>query len=545
METPTTRKRKLQPSVSDESLESQPKVCRRLTGKTSYESWARPKVSDASTAPKAGSTASARANPGRPSLAEIKVQIAQKRAQLAGSQGQNSLAQRRAPQDGSKAQKVSLADIKAQVARQRAQMEGNREQNSLLKRASMALQPQGNDGQLPCREGEQEEVSKFLRLAIRSGGSSNVLYVSGMPGTGKTASVLQAVEKLQAASKQTFVFVHVNAMCLSKPAAVFGEILQQLQQSGAVAGNGRRCAAASAAEKLQSFFERRGSKPTVVVLLIDELDCLATRNQAVLYRIFNWLTLPGPSLVITAISNTMDLPERLLPRVSSRFGLVRVDFQPYKRDQIHEILNQRLRSRDAAAAFDMSTLKLCAARVAAGSGDIRKALQLCKRSLELRAEEQGQSGPVTLDHLRAAEKDLLHANPSAFAVHNLGLKARLFLLALLVELRKREAETVPLRKVSSRYGKLLAALKEGRQADYWTVLDETNFLTRRLESMTLIAVILRTQETEEFEAGSGPSKDPLLSLNSLDLDDLGIALKESETDENVLELLNFYDNEQP
>jgi hypothetical protein len=43
-------------------------------------------------------------------------------------------------------------------------------------------------------------------------------------------------------------------------------------------------------------------------------------------------------LVVVGIANTMDLPERLLPKVLSRLGLARVVFSPYTRDQIRTII---------------------------------------------------------------------------------------------------------------------------------------------------------------------------------------------------------------
>jgi len=58
----------------------------------------------------------------------------------------------------------------------------------------------------------------------------------------------------------------------------------------------------------------------VVVLLLDELDYLVTKTQSVIYNIFEWATSAHAALVVIGISNTMDLPERLLPRVHSRLG---------------------------------------------------------------------------------------------------------------------------------------------------------------------------------------------------------------------------------
>ena len=41
------------------------------------------------------------------------------------------------------------------------------------------------------------------------------------------------------------------------------------------------------------------------------------------------------------IANTMDLPERLQPRVQSRIGVNRLEFPPYNSAQIRQIIEQR------------------------------------------------------------------------------------------------------------------------------------------------------------------------------------------------------------
>lgn len=59
----------------------------------------------------------------------------------------------------------------------------------------------------------------------------------------------------------------------------------------------------------------------VSVVLMDELDQLMTTKQDVVYNFFNWPTLVGSRLVVLAVANTMDLPERVMTgRVRSRLG---------------------------------------------------------------------------------------------------------------------------------------------------------------------------------------------------------------------------------
>ena len=78
------------------------------------------------------------------------------------------------------------------------------------------------------------------------------------------------------------------------------------------------------------------------VLLVDELDMLWNRKQSVLYNIFEWPT--NSKLVVLAIANTMDLPEKIMiNRVNSRLGLTRLTFSPYTYPQLEEIVAARLR----------------------------------------------------------------------------------------------------------------------------------------------------------------------------------------------------------
>lgn len=58
------------------------------------------------------------------------------------------------------------------------------------------------------------------------------------------------------------------------------------------------------------------------MVLMDELDQLMTTKQDVVYNFFNWPTLVNSRLIVLAVANTMDLPERVMSgRVRSRLGI--------------------------------------------------------------------------------------------------------------------------------------------------------------------------------------------------------------------------------
>lgn len=110
----------------------------------------------------------------------------------------------------------------------------------------------------------------------------------------------------------------------------------------------------------------------VVVLVLDELDYLVTRTQSIIYNLFEWASSVHSSFVVVGISNTIDLPERLLPRVHSRLCIRRVNFLPYKHVEIAKIIADRI---GGLAVFEPDGVLLCARKVAAVSGDVRRALE--------------------------------------------------------------------------------------------------------------------------------------------------------------------------
>jgi len=56
-------------------------------------------------------------------------------------------------------------------------------------------------------------------------------------------------------------------------------------------------------------------------VLVDELDQMITKKQDVVYNFFNWPHMAHSRLIVIAIANTMDLPERELSgKIRSRLG---------------------------------------------------------------------------------------------------------------------------------------------------------------------------------------------------------------------------------
>ena len=74
---------------------------------------------------------------------------------------------------------------------------------------------------LPCREEEFAEVYSYVEGKLREGGGG-CYYISGVPGTGKTATVMEVVRSLQEAAEDypEFHFSSINGMRLTSPEQV-------------------------------------------------------------------------------------------------------------------------------------------------------------------------------------------------------------------------------------------------------------------------------------------------------------------------------------
>mmetsp|Transcript_16965 Transcript_16965/g.36912 ORF Transcript_16965/g.36912 Transcript_16965/m.36912 type:complete len:360 (-) Transcript_16965:1753-2832(-) len=240
---------------------------------------------------------------------------------------------------------------------------------------------------------ERAEIYNFLENAITNQSVGSSLYISGMPGTGKTATVHEVVRNLES-NKTTpeFEFLEINALKLAHPYHVYTSLYKQI--------TGEQVPQKRAAQLLEKLYSSPGpnSRPVLVVLL-DELDYMLTQKQGVLYNLFDWPTRRNSKLVVIGIANTMNLPERLLPRIASRIGMGRVVFKSYTSKQIEEILQARLRG---LGVFEDGATTMCAKKIATLSGDIRAALQLCRIAVRICQSEGEQK--VSIVHVNKAEK---------------------------------------------------------------------------------------------------------------------------------------------
>ncbi|KAM2127207.1 hypothetical protein ACFX1R_007137 [Malus domestica] len=242
-----------------------------------------------------------------------------------------------------------------------------------------------------CREDEQKRVLEFLKQCIEQEKAGS-LYVCGCPGTGKSLSI-EKVKQALAGLEEPDVLA-LNCSSLTKTSDIFTKILGKDQTPKEVKSK------TSSLQLLQNLYSQRPlySRRKMTLVIADELDFLITKDRAVLHDLFKLTTYQFSRCILIGVANAIDLADRFLPRLQSlNCKPMVITFRAYSYDQILRILQQRLNTLPYTV-FQPPALELCARKVAAASGDMRKALCICRSAIEILEAEVKESA----EHLNSS-----------------------------------------------------------------------------------------------------------------------------------------------
>jgi cell division control protein 6 len=306
--------------------------------------------------------------------------------------------------------------------------------------------PVNFSGILPERELEANALRNFLVSHITARQASS-LYVSGPPGTGKTAQLkltlsqfidMDSTEKLQEVeidgNDYKMGYSYINCMTVNKTSNIYGEIYRSL--------TGERIHIKESKEKLHTFLS--SNKAHMSVIILDELDQMLGKQRDEVFTLFSWaLTC---NIILIGISNALDMVDRLLPRLKmnglSPNSLV---FMPYTADQIARIIQMKLNQLEDKGEkirlFHPAALKLCSKKSASNTGDLRKAFDICRAAIEsVEKEARGSNiiqfkdaplNTVQIQHIARVTNAVFNANPTK-KLKNLNLSQK-FLVCMLVK----------------------------------------------------------------------------------------------------------------
>ncbi|XP_038873434.1 cell division control protein 6 homolog [Salvelinus namaycush] len=306
---------------------------------------------------------------------------------------------------------------------------------------------------LLSREAERSSIRSFLEdKALKASPAS--LYISGAPGTGKTACLNCVLQEMTDELKEIQTVV-INCMALRSSHAIFPLLAKKLGASGGHTDT-----------KLQKLLTSTG--PTVL-LVLDEMDQLDSKAQDVLYTIFEWPYLPKSRLCLIGIANALDLTDRILPRLQA-LPLCRpqlLHFPPYSRQELAAIVQDRLRQVSGEGLLDASAVQFCARKVSAVSGDARKALDICRRAVELvesddrkKAAETTESR-VSVPQVARVLSEVYGDRMSSSEGESFPIQQKLLVCCLLLLTRNGKNKEFPLGKLHEVYSRLCAKRQVG------------------------------------------------------------------------------------
>ncbi|KAF7305918.1 Origin recognition complex subunit 1 [Mycena chlorophos] len=328
-------------------------------------------------------------------------------------------------------------------------------------RAMQVLHVGSRPDALPCRDNEFTRVLGAVYDLLEEG-SGGCVYISGVPGTGKTATVHAVVRELkrmaEANETNPFTYVEINGLRIPEPTAAYSLLWEMVSGHDVAKGGHLRMSAKESLRALTTHFSSgssRGPSGHACVVLMDELDQLMTAKQDVVYNFFNWPTLAGSKLVVLAVANTMDLPERAMTgRVRSRLGMTRINFAPYTAEQLQAIVEARVAGARVGLAdnspvvLDADAIKLTSKRISATSGDARRILDICRRAVEL---AHPQRRKAVIKDVSEVTKQMQNSPTAAYLRDSCSFHERLVLLSLIRCIRKEGVEEIKWENVYYEY----------------------------------------------------------------------------------------------
>lgn len=300
-----------------------------------------------------------------------------------------------------------------------------------------------SDFVLKGREREAQILNSYFVDSIKNLNSSSI-YISGPPGTGKSAQTNATIDKLVANStkiseakkiyhvnsidgcmiNKTIKIIKFNCMSLNNPENLFKELYYVM--TGCKNSNSN----ISSSELFQCFTKLQNTDYDMTILILDEMDNIVNKSQQLLFELFTWASnlidvKERPNLLLIGIANALNLTDRFLPRLRSNCISPKIiQFLPYTSDQIKSVITNKLLSlthnkndkendkenqihniSGLPPLVHPAAIQYCAKKSAVTTGDLRKSFDLMFKSIDL--FEQNLLKMKSLDEINNTELNKL------------------------------------------------------------------------------------------------------------------------------------------
>lgn len=269
-----------------------------------------------------------------------------------------------------------------------------------------------NPDTFPGRESEKSDYIAALQPIINNNPPKNII-VQGKPGTGKTAITKHLLTELKTDCKAhdidvTPLYVNCESGADGVSSYQIGiEIINKLREHRhGPAHDTLSSRGYSHKEVYNTLFEELNQIAGVILIVLDEIHELS--DDKLLYQVPRANTIEklddNTHVGLIGISNVPSYLRDLSPDVKDTLTQETIHFDPYKANQLQDILAERASTAFYDDVLEPGVIPLCSALAASNSGSAREALDLLRVAGDLARRNNVDN--VTTDHVHAADSKL-------------------------------------------------------------------------------------------------------------------------------------------
>ncbi len=246
---------------------------------------------------------------------------------------------------------------------------------------------------LPFRESQIKQIASNVEPVGENRKSQNT-FIFGSPGIGKTATMKFIFRKFEE-EYPSVKTIYINCWDFNTSIAVMSKVTNELGMFVPRRGLGKD-------EINQRFVEAVGKSKKGIVVCLDEVDQLISKEHGALYSLLRVNQYTGKDITLVLISNDPHVFAKLESRVMSSLNTDEIEFRPYKIDEMKSILAER--AKHAFASYDGAAILLAANQAVQRGGDVRVGLQCLQKAGRI-AEKRGDK-KVSAGHMKEILSEL-------------------------------------------------------------------------------------------------------------------------------------------